>query len=260
MLVYRNGDISFQSLVDLDNIHEIADFSPGPRDGHVHSASLVTDNYGRPLLALCMYGSTQRYSHAHDFGHPLINPRLFFVTLEAEARSISLVRRLEVDLPVIAVAIQHDTIVCVCQYMGEDTFCFVITTLDDTVKRVLSISRISAGSAVRTRYAVRITCSSQPCRPSITATFVYPLRQPSSSSKQPTSGATISQTCQNYPPVTTVSPSSHPFGLGKASPLQRLAYQPARCVGNQVAQHPPLLRSSATSSVTQLPSIRRKSR
>ena len=68
ILVYRNGDISLQSLVDLDGIHEIANhkLSLDPLNGHVYIVSLVTDYKGRLLLAVCMYGHPSRYLRAYD--------------------------------------------------------------------------------------------------------------------------------------------------------------------------------------------------
>lgn len=68
ILVYRNGDISLQSLVDLDNIHEIANhkLSLDPLNGHAYIVSLATDHNGRLLLAVCTYGLPSRYLRAYD--------------------------------------------------------------------------------------------------------------------------------------------------------------------------------------------------
>lgn len=74
-LVHRDGSISLQSLVDLDNIHEIASLSLCSRNDYVHTVSLVIDHEGRPLLALCMHGSPRRYLHVHDFRYPTDQPQ-----------------------------------------------------------------------------------------------------------------------------------------------------------------------------------------
>jgi hypothetical protein len=60
ILVYWNGDISIQSLVDLDNIHEISKLSIVP-DSYMHTVSLVADHKGHPLLVLSTHGSPRRY-------------------------------------------------------------------------------------------------------------------------------------------------------------------------------------------------------
>lgn len=84
-----------------------------------------------------------------------VNPRLFFVTLEIEKRSIKLVRSFALEIPVLAVAIQHDTVVCLCQCMGRNAFALVVTTLDDTARKVLSILRMLVDPAV--------SCSHERC-------------------------------------------------------------------------------------------------
>ncbi|KAF9652097.1 hypothetical protein BDM02DRAFT_3266494 [Thelephora ganbajun] len=129
VLVHRNGDISLQSLVDLGNIHEISRLSLGLRTDYARAASLITDHTGRTLLALCVYGSPGR---------------VFLATLDVETKSINVVKYLETETAVLAVTVRHDTVVCLCQDMelGHNAFTFVITTLDDTVKRVLCISGI----------------------------------------------------------------------------------------------------------------------
>ena len=79
IFVYRNGDISLQSLVDLDDIHEIADhkLSLDPQNGHVHIVSLVADYKGRLLLAVCTYGLPSRYLHVYDLHYLADHPQNF---------------------------------------------------------------------------------------------------------------------------------------------------------------------------------------
>lgn len=148
ILVRRRGNISLLSLVDPDNVHEIATLSIDSYSGHAHNASLTIDHKGRPLLALCMYSNPRRYPHPLDFCHladQAMNPRVIVVTPEIETKSIKLLRCIEFELSVLALAIQHDTIACLYRhpaYTEQNTLSFIITTVDDTAKRMLRVSRI----------------------------------------------------------------------------------------------------------------------
>lgn len=77
ILVRRDGNISLLSLVDLDDIYVVSEFSIGPRSGQPHDMSLTTDNRGRLLLVLCMYGSLGRYLHTPDLHCLADKPQAF---------------------------------------------------------------------------------------------------------------------------------------------------------------------------------------
>lgn len=234
ILVHRNGDISLLSLVDLDNTHEIAKFPIGSYSGHAHTTSLTMDHKGRPLVAVCIYGSPRRYTHALDcccLADRPTNSRVILATPEIETKSIRLVRCLELELSTLAIAVQRDTLACLCRhdaYTEQNAFSFVITTVDEhTANKVLRISRIPADPQVsvaqdtlRTVWR-RTACLPQPHRLFISPTFAYPPQRPSSSSNHLASDVTTSRIYQSYRLVTTSSLDYHPFGLGKAPHSQR---------------------------------------
>jgi len=75
ILVRRDGNISLLSLVDLGDIHMVSEFSIGLHSGHPHDVSLTTDNTGRLLLILCMYGPLRRYPHTPELRCPADQPQ-----------------------------------------------------------------------------------------------------------------------------------------------------------------------------------------
>ena len=75
ILVRRDGNVSLLSLVDLDDIHVVSEFSIGPRSGQPHDVSLTTDDTGHLLLVLCMYGPLRRYVHTPDLCCPTNQPQ-----------------------------------------------------------------------------------------------------------------------------------------------------------------------------------------
>jgi len=93
--------------------------------------------------------------HKGTYTHPsfvpsLINPRLFFITLDLGTKSINLIRFFETEMSVLAITVQHNIVACLCRHMGQGNFSFLITTVD-TIDRRLHISRIPADPAVSSR-------------------------------------------------------------------------------------------------------------
>ena len=67
VLVHNNGDIYLQSLVDLNNVHEISSISLDVHGRYVpYTTSLVGDYKGRTLLVLGAHSIPQRYLHTRD--------------------------------------------------------------------------------------------------------------------------------------------------------------------------------------------------
>jgi hypothetical protein len=91
------------------------------------------------------------YTHA-AFVASLINPSLFFIALEIEKKSISLVRWFNIDVVVVAVETSHDTVACLCMNAEENTFSFAIMTVDGTTGAAFPISRIPADPEVSWRH------------------------------------------------------------------------------------------------------------